>query len=54
MTQSLTINGLNWPPVKSELIDDKFKCPGCKQVLKNVHQAYDCGCRFCYDCLDNL
>jgi protein-arginine kinase activator protein McsA len=42
-------------PVIDEInIDDQFKCPECKNVFENVHQADDCGCRFCYNCLDKM
>ena len=45
---------LSWPPVAMEMIDNKFKCPSCNKLYVNVHQADDCGCRFCLDCLDNI
>ena len=39
-----------WPPLKTTKIDTKFICPICMQVMSNVHQADDCGCRFCLEC----
>ena len=45
---------LSWPPLKLDLIDSKFKCITCKEVYASVYQADDCGCRYCYCCLDNM
>ena len=39
------------PPFDQTQIQDKYKCSFCKNVLKNTHQADDCGCRYCYKCL---
>ena len=51
-------NYLSWPPDidTSTKIDKKFRCPhkGCNKVFVNVHQADDCGCRFCLECLDSI
>ncbi len=41
------------PPVDLAKIELKYICPQCKSIMNQVHQAYDCGCRFCFDCLDN-
>jgi hypothetical protein len=43
-----------WPPFDSTQIDDEFKCPKCKEVMFNVHQADECGCRFCFECLNRM
>ena len=48
------INNLSWPPLQNNTAHEKFKCPCCKKVLINVHQADDCGCRYCYECLDKI
>ena len=49
-------NGLSnkWPPFDSSHIDDEFKCPKCKEIMFNVHQADECGCRFCFECLNRM
>jgi hypothetical protein len=47
----------SWPPCDlkdTKNIDDKFICPKCKTLMVNVHQADDCGCRYCLDCLDQM
>ena len=48
-------NIFSYPP-KTNLIniDTKFFCPVCKDLMKNVHQADDCGCKYCYECLDTF
>lgn len=43
-----------WPPFDSSQTDDEFKCPKCKEVMFNVHQADECGCRFCFECLNRM
>ena len=51
------INTLSWPPDSPILKNNAYKtfiCSYCKNVLVNVHQADDCGCRFCYECLDEI
>ena len=48
---------LSWAPCDlkdTTNIDDKYICPKCKTLMVNVHQADDCGCRFCLDCLDQM
>ena len=45
---------LSWPPFKVDLIDPKYKCPVCKEIYSSVYQADDCGCRFCYCCLEKI
>ena len=47
------IKNLSYPPIKSK-IDDKYLCPKCKNIMIDVHQADDCGCRFCLECLRNM
>lgn len=32
-------------------IPANFLCPICKNIISNAHQADDCGCKYCYDCL---
>ena len=44
-------SNLAWPPCDPKDIDEKYICPKCKYVMVNVHQADDCGCRYCLDCL---
>lgn len=46
------INCLSYPPLDQTNIDNRFKCSYCKKLIVNVHQADDCGCRYCHDCLD--
>ncbi len=41
-------------PINEANVDERFKCPECKRVFENVHQADDCGCRFCLKCLDKM
>jgi hypothetical protein len=45
---------LAWPPCNLDKIDDKYKCPKCRQIMVNVHQADDCGCRYCLECLEEM
>ena len=45
---------LSWPPCAKDDIDEKYVCPKCKKVMENVHQADDCGCRYCLDCLEQM
>ncbi len=45
---------MSWPPFKTDRINPKFKCHLCKEVYVNVYQADDCGCRFCYNCLNSM
>ena len=57
MQKAVTSNNtslLAWPPYNLNKIDDKYKCPMCKQIMLNAHQADDCGCRFCFECLDEM
>ncbi len=39
------------PPFDQTKIESKYKCSYCKNVLKNSHQANDCGCNYCLECL---
>ena len=45
---------ISMAPCDLTKIDDKIKCPLCKNILTNVHQADDCGCRFCQSCLKEM
>lgn len=47
---------LSWPPCDISSIESRFKCshPKCKKIIVNPHQADDCGCRFCFQCMDEL
>ncbi|CAF1028650.1 unnamed protein product [Brachionus calyciflorus] len=47
-------NILEYPPLDSSDIDEKFKCPECKEVIVNAHQADDCGCQYCDTCLTKI
>ena len=47
------INELTYPPTRNK-VDVKYLCPLCQQILINVHQADDCGCRYCLECLKKL
>ena len=47
------IKKLSYPPINSK-IDERYKCPLCKNIMIDVHQADDCGCRFCLECLRNM
>ena len=47
----MTTSVNSWPPVNLDIIDSKYKCPQCMNLLVSVHQADDCDCRFCYECL---
>ena len=51
--KKLEINELTYPPTRNK-IDVKFFCPLCEQILLNVHQDDDCGCRYCLECLQKL
>ncbi len=47
----------SWAPCDlkdTKNIDEKYICPKCKSLMVNVHQADDCGCRYCLDCLDQM
>lgn len=46
--------GLCIPPGFESVVDKKFICPVCDKVMANTHQADDCGCRFCFECLKEL
>ena len=58
ITISQQLNNLSWPPMFIEKLGeislDKFKCAYCKNILVNVHQADDCGCRFCFECFEKM
>ncbi len=45
---------LAWPPIDLSKIDEEFICPKCHELLMDVHQTYDCGCRFCLECLKRM
>ena len=47
---------LSWPPIDPSLnkIDPRFKCPLCQKIYVNVCQVDDCGCRFCFNCLEDI
>ena len=49
-----TLNNLSWPPCDNKDVDEKYICPKCKNVMVNVHQADDCGCSYCLDCLNKM
>ncbi len=52
-----SIVNFSWPPCDlkdTKNIDDKYVCPKCKTLMVNVHQADDCGCRYCLDCLNQM
>lgn len=51
---TITFSNLNWPPHELNKISNNFICPSCKKLFVNIHQTYDCGCRFCYECLDSM
>ncbi|RNA39494.1 TNF receptor-associated factor 2 isoform X2 [Brachionus plicatilis] len=52
-THSLsTQNG--YPPFDSSKIDLKYKCPQCSKIIVNAHQADDCGCQYCLNCLAQI
>ena len=59
MSNEIITANLSWPPcnymllLKKEEVE-KFKCSHCKELLVNAHQADDCGCRFCSECLDKM
>ena len=48
------LNNLAWPECDLKDIDEKYVCPKCKKVMENVHQADDCGCRYCLECLNEM
>ena len=59
MTNEWKIANLSWPPYNDTLLlkkeeVEKFKCSHCKSLLVNAHQADDCGCKFCAQCLDEM
>jgi len=61
MIKSINIANLSLPPYKefSELQSknsetNKYKCSKCKQLIVYAHQADDCGCKFCFECLDQM
>ena len=49
-------NELSWPPIldKTSELAIKLTCVYCNKILVNVHQADDCGCRYCFDCLEKM
>lgn len=51
---SFNSSTINYPPFDTSSIDPKFKCPECHEIMVNVHQADDCGCRYCHGCLDKI
>ena len=44
---------LSWPPISNK-IDAKYICSICKNILRDAHQADDCGCRYCSECMNSL
>ena len=48
------LKACRWPSIDLANIGEEYICPKCKQVLMNVHQTYDCGCRFCFECLKDM
>jgi hypothetical protein len=54
MNTDLSNMSMGWPPIDLESIDNEFKCPECNNIMINAHQADDCGCRYCHDCLDKM
>jgi len=48
------MTNLSYPPCVflEEEDANKYKCSACKNVMVNVHSADDCGCRYCFTCLD--
>ena len=55
--EDFVLINLSWPPCDlkdTKNIDDKYICPKCKCLMVSVHQADDCGCRYCLDCLDQM
>ena len=42
------------PLCKQDKIDNKYMCPKCRKIMVNVHQADDCGCRYCLECLEEM
>ena len=45
------LNALSYPPCE---LDKKYTCPICQNVMVKAHQADDCGCQYCHDCLAKL
>lgn len=43
-----------WPKVDPVNIDPLFFCPKCEKIMFNPHQGDDCGCQYCFKCLDEL
>lgn len=35
-------------------IDPEFRCSLCNNIMLDVWQADNCGCRYCSDCLDKV
>lgn len=49
----LNLAYLSWPPISNK-IDAKYICSICKNILRDAHQADDCGCRYCSECMNSL
>jgi hypothetical protein len=45
----------SYPPCDLKLLaTNTIICYLCKRIIVNAHQTDDCGCRFCFECLDEL
>ena len=45
----------SYPPCDLKLLaTNSIICYLCKRIIVHAHQADDCGCRFCFECLDEL
>ena len=54
MLNEIKLEDLSWPPCHPIDVDKRFMCSKCKLVMVNVHQADDCGCLYCSECLQQL
>ena len=54
INKKMNIDNLSWPPLTTQLLDPWLLCAKCLKPMVYVHQADDCGCRYCYDCLTDL
>ena len=61
MTNEIPLNNydtanLSYPPCTFSKEEDvkKYKCSACKELMVNVHQADDCGCKYCFTCLNYM
>ena len=54
-SQKLAVNlcSLTWPPISNQT-DAKYICTICKNIMIDAHQADDCGCRYCKECMNQL